>query len=274
MAAVPPSAHPVRGIVAATGRRSELIAEALSDLSTQTLLQPSLLPGWTRLTIACHLRYGADALLRITRACLSGKKAAYYPEGRASQRPRTLEPAPGEDPHEVVGSLRSLSRQLSQVWSALDSAVWERDIVEPADNPDLGTIPLWGLSLLRLTEVEVHGSDLDLGLDDWSELFVRVVLPTRLKRLSVRRTNHRTFDSKLQGTWLLVAIDGPTFMVSVSGDVVDAHPADPNSTATAVIEATSRDLLALLLGRPVSETPRVRGDVEFGAAFQAAFPGP
>ncbi len=271
---VPPSAHPVRGIVEATGHRSADIAEALSDLSTHALLQPSLLPGWTRLTIACHLRYGADALLRMTRACMSGKQTAYYPDGRASQRPQTLEPAPGEDPHEVVASLRRLGGELNQVWSALDIAAWDREIIEPEDNPDLGSIPLSGLPLLRLTEVEVHGSDLDLGLDDWSEMFVRAALPTRLKRLSVRRTNHRTFDRNLQGTWLLVAIDGPTFIVSVSGEVVDCHPADPDSTANAVIEATCRDLLALLLGRPLIEAPRIRGDATFGAAFPAAFPGP
>ncbi len=274
MAVVPPSAQSVRGIVEATGHRSVLIAEVLSDVSTQTLLQPCLLPGWTRLTIACHLRYGADALLRMTRAGVSGRGAAYYPDGRASQRPQTLEPASGEDPHEVVDSLRRLSRELNQVWSALDTAAWDRAVVEPEDNPDLGTIPLSGLPLLRLTEVEVHGSDLDLGLADWGGLFVRAALPTRLKGLSVRRTNHRRFDRDLQGTWLLVAVDGPTFIVSVSGEVVDCHPADPHSVATAVIEATSRDLLALLLGRPLIEAPRICGDAAFAAAFPAAFPGP
>jgi uncharacterized protein (TIGR03083 family) len=244
----PASAHPVRSIVEATSHRSACIADALSDLSTQALSQPSLLPDWTRLTIACHLRYGADALLRMTRACISGKQAAYYPDGRASQRPQTLEPAPGEDPLDVVDSLERLSRELDQVWRAVDTAAWVQDVIEPEDNPDLGTIPLSGLPLLRLMEVEVHGSDLGLGLDDWSDVFVRATLPTRLKWLRVRRTNHRQFDRDLQGTWLLVAVDGPTFMVSVSGDVVDSHPADPGSSATAVIEATSRDLLALLLG--------------------------
>jgi len=122
--------------------------------------------------------------------------------------------------------------------------------------------------------VEVHGCDLDLGLDDWSDLFVDTVLPTRLRRLSIRRTNHREFDQALEGSWLLVAVDGPTFLVSVSGGVVESHPADPDSEARAVIEATSRDVLALLLGRPFVEAPRIRGDMEFGEAFPAAFPGP
>ena len=147
-------------------------------------------------------------------------------------------------------------------------------MVEPIDNPDLGTFRVSGLPLLRLTEVEVHASDLDLGLDDWSDLFVKTALPTRLRRLGVRRTNHRDVDHSLEGTWLLIATDGPTYMVSVSADLVESHPADPTVPATAVIEASSRDLLALLLGRPFVEKPRLRGDLEFGGAFPAAFPGP
>lgn len=274
MGLMPPSTPSVRAIVTSGAHRSEQIVGALHGLNAQALLQRSSLPDWTRLTIACHLRYGAEALLRMTHAAISGERAAYYPGGRVSQRPLTLEPLVGESPEQVVESLRCLSGELDQLWNALDDGVWEREVTEPDDNPDLGRIRLFDLSLLRLTEVEVHGSDLGLGLDNWSDAFVGAALPARLTRLSVRRTNHRAFDHTLQGSWLLIAVDGPTFVVSVSGDVVDSHPAEHESTATAVIEATSRDLLALLLGRPVTEAPHIRGDVEFGRAFQAAFPGP
>jgi hypothetical protein len=210
----------------------------------------------------------------MTKAGVSGREAAYYPEGRASQRPRTLVPAPGEHLHAVVGSLSRLSAELDRLWSSADDGTWNVELREPEDNPDLGTIRLSGLSLLRLTEVEVHGSDLDLGLDDWSDLFVRTALPTRLRQLGLRRTNHRVFDATLTGSWLLVAVDGPTYKVSVSGDAVESLQADPTSAATAVIETSSRDLLALLLGRSLQRPPEIRGNVEFGRAFSAAFPGP
>jgi uncharacterized protein (TIGR03083 family) len=274
MVVVPPSGHPVRSIVEAAASRSASVAEALSDVSPARLAQPSLLPGWTRLTIACHLRYGAEALLRMTQAGIAGERAAYYPRGRGSQRPLTLAPAPGEDPQEVVDSLSRLSRTLGDVWSSLDTGAWDREVSEPADNPDLGTVPLSGLPLLRLTELEVHGSDLDLGLDDWSDAFVRAALPARLAWLNSRRTNHREFAPGLRGTWLLVATDGPTFMVAVTGDIVDSHPSDARSSATAVLEGSSRDLLALLLGRPGAEPLHISGDRTFGESFQAAFPGP
>lgn len=268
------STPPVSSIVEATARRSAHIVDALDMLSTEGLRHGSLLPGWTRLTVACHLRFGAETLLRMTGGAVSGEPVAFYPEGRARQRPQTLQPGPGEDPRDVVTSLRQLSGALDQVWSELDTGTWDREVVEPDDNPDLGTIPLSQLPLLRLTEVEVHGSDLDLGLDDWSDVFVRAALPARLRMLNVRRTNHREYDRSFQGTWLLVARDGPAFTVSTRGDDVESHPADLDAPADAVIEASSRDLLALLLGRPFVHAPRITGDVEFGAAFPAAFPGP
>ncbi len=263
-----------RQLVAATAARTSQIVEALGLLSEEGLLSPSRLPGWSRLTIACHLRYGAKTLCRMTRASLTGQPAAYYPGRRNRQRPHTLAPHPGERPGAVVASLAIHSDELERVWSSLDRHGWASMVVEPDDNPDLGAVELARLPLLRLTEVEVHGSDLGLGLDDWSDLFVRVVLPMRLDWLNERRSNHRDFDERLEGSWLLIATDGPTYRISVNGTTVESHPADPSSRARAVVEASSRDLLALLLGRSLRGTPRLTGDTAFARAFTQAFPGP
>ncbi len=109
--------------------------------------------------------------------------------------------------------------------------------------------------MLRLTELEVHGGDLLLGLD-------------------ARRANHRVFDTDLEGSWLLSATDGPTYRVEVRGRSVESRPVDEGSHAQATIEGSSRDLLALLLGRPGSEPLRLCGDVAFARRFADAFPGP
>ncbi len=53
-------------------------------------------------TIACHLRYGVGTLAPMTEAALRGSLVAFYPEGRARQRPATLVPRPGEPPHQAV----------------------------------------------------------------------------------------------------------------------------------------------------------------------------
>jgi len=183
--------------------------------------------------------------------------------------------APGDrDPPDVVEALVAESGALHQVWEALGTAAWELTVREPADNPDLGAIPLAQLPLSRLTELEVHGTDLDLGLTDWSDLFVRAALPSRLEGLMRRRTNHREFDGALQGSWLLRTTDGPSFVVSVTGSDVRTVPANETSVATAVLEGSSRDLLALVLGRPAQGRLVRGGDLGFAAAFPRAFPGP
>jgi uncharacterized protein (TIGR03083 family) len=262
-------------LVAAVRRRTDEVVAALRALDEDGLRSPSALPGWSRLTIACHLRYGAEALGRMTDNVLENRPAAYYPGGREAQRPATLEPYPGESSADVVTSLAEHSAGLDRLWSGMAPGAWDREVREPDDQRDLGAIPLASLPLLRLTEVEVHGSDLDLGLDDWSEVFVEAALPFRLEWLNTRRTNHRTVDDEVAGSWLLTAPDGPTWLVAVDVDGrVTSRPATPPTPADAVVEAPSRDLLALLLGRPLRTAPRYRGDAALGRAFPRAFPGP
>jgi len=258
----------------AVRERTRRIADRLSGLSDDELHQSSELPEWSRLTIACHLRFGAEALTRMTRSAVQGLPVAYYPEGRDVQRPRTLVPLPGESPQGVVESLARLSEELNQEWSILDPVAWGVDVVEPPEKRDLGPVPLRHLPLLRLTEVEVHGTDLGLNLGDWSEIFISTVLPMRLEWLNIRRANHRAFDTELEGSWLLVATDGPTYKVSVNGPNVESQATSPDTQARAVIEATSRDLVALLLGRTLHTPPVMMGDIAFGQSFSRALPGP
>jgi maleylpyruvate isomerase len=261
-------------VVAAVRRRTEEVVGALQGLDDDGLRGPSALPGWSRLTIACHLRYGAEAFRRMTAAALEDRPAAYYPGGREAQRPGTLEPSAGETPGDVVASLAERSAALDQLWTGMAPEVWAGEVREPEGQRDLGPLPLASLPLLRLTEIEVHGSDLDPGLDDWSDVFVEAALPFRLDWLNRRRTNHRRVDDAVTGSWLLTAPDGPTWRVAVEEGALTSLPAGRDTPADAVVEAPARDLLALLLGRPSRTEPRYRGDVELGRAFSRAFPGP
>jgi hypothetical protein len=105
------------------------------------------------------------------------RPAAYYPEGRDRQRPATLEPRPGESAADVVDSLDAPSRELDTAWAALTAEQWTLAVQEPRAQTDLGSLPLAAHALLRLTEVDVHGLDLDVGLDGWSDLYVELALP-------------------------------------------------------------------------------------------------
>lgn len=205
-------------------------------LERADLLAPSELPGWDRLTIVCHLRYGAEAMRRMTLDAVAGRRASYYPEGRASQRPGTLVPRAGESAADVVASLRTTGAALDDTWSAIED--WSVTVVEPGDNIDLGPYPLWHMPLFRLTEIEVHGTDLAIGLPDWSDVLVEHGLSMRLERLA-RRT------PLAPGAW------------SLNGFLV-GDGSEPER-----IDASDRELFALTLGR-----------INLSDSFAAAYPGP
>ena len=230
-------------LATATGRVVDALAGA--DLAA-----PSELPGWSRLTIACHLRYGAEALLAMTVDALAGRAASYYPQGRDGQRPATLLPRPGESPASVVSSLRAASATLHDRWSS-PGINWSTAVREPPDNPDLGTVPLAWLPIFRLTEVEVHGTDLGLGLPPWSDVLVRHALPMRLARLAARRDD-----------------GAPPFVLAAPDLGIDARVGVGDGGAEVRrIVAPGRDLLGLLLGRWDDGSDAVAG-------FRRVHPGP
>ncbi|MDD9372083.1 MAG: maleylpyruvate isomerase family mycothiol-dependent enzyme [Acidimicrobiales bacterium] len=237
-------------------------ADVVTALGDADLDAPSLLPGWSRLTTTCHLRYGAEALRRMTEDALAGRPTSYYPGGRSRQRPITLTPREGESASAVVASLRDESKSLHEGWHTVNE--WATPVVEPPDDIDLGPIELRRLALARLTEVEVHGTDLDVGLGPWSEVFVRHVLPMRLEWLNDRRTNGRHVDASIHASWLLLATDMPVSqVVTVDGPTVVSQSGD---SADATITGTGSELLALLLGRaPAGFAPE---------DFNRALPGP
>lgn len=237
-------------------------AEVVGALEATDLDAPSSLPGWARVTIACHLRYGAEALRWMTTDAVAGRPTSYYPEGRATQRPATLVPRHGESSAEVVASLRETSGLLQATWRGIED--WTVPVVEPPENPDLGTVELRRLALARLTEVEVHGTDLAVGLGPWSDVLVRNVLPMRLDWLNSRRSNHRDIDTSIRASWLLVATDmAISQVVAVDGPAVVSRPGD---SAEVTIRGTGAELLALLLGRaPAGFAPD---------DFNRALPGP
>jgi uncharacterized protein (TIGR03083 family) len=263
-----------RSVAAAVTVRQSEIGRALAELDDQQLRGPSHLPGWDRLTIACHLRFGARASERMTIDALAGTPTAFYPNGRSRQRETTLRPDEGESPTDVVTSLSEISDRLDRLWANLDNHEWDAEIREPADNKDLGTITLGNLALLRLTEVEVHGHDLDLNLSPWSATFVEAALPTRLTWLSTRRSNHQSADHSIDGSWALAATDGPTFRINAHGAHVEVDAVSATPQVDATIATTSTELLAFILGRAPLDALQVRGDHTHAASFLKAVPAP
>lgn len=257
-------------IAEAVAARHRELASILRAIDSKTLLEDSALPGWSRLTIVCHLRYGAQASERMTRDALAGLPTGFYPDGRSSQRPSTLRPGPDEKSADVVQSFRECSAALDELWADIPAEVWEATTIhEPEDNPEIGSITLMQLAILRLTEVEVHGTDLDLGLSNWSSTFIDAALPMRIAWLPRR---HAPSQGSL-GSWNLVASDGPSFNVAVSQRVAPVSHSEA-CQADVTISGSKADLLGLLLGRLDIADLAIAGDETTARRFAATFPPP
>lgn len=224
------------------------LTQALSELDLDALTGESRLPGWSRLTVACHLRYGARALHWMTQDSQAGRTTSYYPQGRAAQRDSTLRPDQGETPQDVVHSLATESTALHALWSQVDD--WDIELHEPPEAAELGHLRLRQLASLRLTEVEVHSTDLNVGLGPWSDVFIRDALSMRLGWLPSRRENSESLTPNFERSWLFVRTDEETaWRVAVEGGVLSSTRTTSDDKADVVIEATGHELLALLLRR-------------------------
>lgn len=257
-------------IAAAVAARHRELSNVLEAADPGTLLEASELPGWSRLTIVCHLRYGAQASERMPSDALAGLPTGFYPDGRSAQRPPTLQPGPDENAADVVQSFRECSAMLDEYWAQISPEAWETTTIhEPQDNPDIGSITLMQLAILRLTEVEVHGTDLDLRLSDWGNTFVDTALPMRIAWLTGRR-----FPSQASlCSWNLVATDGPSFNVAVSHGAASASHSEAFQ-ADVTISGSKADLLGLLLGRVAIADLTITGDETAARRFATTFPPP
>ncbi len=252
----------MRAVVGDIQARTARLVAACAELDA--LEQPTLLPDWTVLTVACHLRYGAKVLTQITEATCAGQPSAYYPGGRDLQRPFTLRPALGEPRHHVIDSLAAESDALTRLLSGLSADDWDRPMISTDTTDPLGAVTLRELGLLRLVEVMVHGSDLGLGLDPWPLRFGHWVLPLRVRRA-------RTVP-ELSAVVTFEAVDAPA-ITAVAADgalsVIDARP-DPDM----IVSGVANDLVALLLGRSPLGAVSMTGDAPAVAALRRGLVGP
>jgi hypothetical protein len=156
-----------------------------------------------------------------------------------------------------VESLAEQSAELADVWATISPDEWGRLVVDSHDVGEFKRMPLTigDLALLRLTEVEVHGTDLDIGLRGWSNEFVEVALPRRISWLGRRTPPTLPESAEFPMTWLLAATDGPSYLVRIDeARQTTAEVAPFDATARHRIEGPSVDLLATILGRAFRQT--------------------
>jgi maleylpyruvate isomerase len=152
---------PLADLAAVDAATDRLLAD-VARLDPAALAAPCLLPGWTRGHLLAHLAHNADALARV----LTGRPM--YPSEAA--RDAAVERDAARPPAEHLAALRDSAARLAATAAGLTAERWRATVTFRNG----ATGPAAVVPLRRLTEIELHGVDLDTGrtLADLSPAFL------------------------------------------------------------------------------------------------------
>jgi maleylpyruvate isomerase len=168
------------------------------DLATQRLLDdartlteedlrvPSLLPGWSRAHVLAHLARGADATRNLLAGVQSGQDRPGYASAEA--REAAIEAGAAQRAADLAADLADSAMALRALIRRLPDEAWQ----VPVRTLDPVPFPAAGLLTRRLTEVELHHSDLATGYRaaDWLAAFATMDLPGPLRAQRRERVTH------------------------------------------------------------------------------------
>jgi len=144
----------------------------LDTLTEADAARPSLCPGWTVGHVLTHIARNADGLRRGAEGARRGEAVPMYDSAQA--RDDEIEAGAGRPMAELVADVTSSAAVLSDAWSALSTADWDRAMLHHR----YGALPLNRTPMMRLSEVEIHHVDLGgrFRPDGWPDPFVAHVL--------------------------------------------------------------------------------------------------
>jgi maleylpyruvate isomerase len=162
----------VAGCAGAHQRLLAHLDEALErgELTDDTVVDASLLPGWTKGHVLAHLARNAESYTRVFHEAMAGRATERYPGG-TRQRIDEIRQGGGRSARELVADVRRTIWALESVWAAVPESGWEL-VGTSLGKPE----PVIDLPFKRWREVEVHHADLGLAgfsFGDWSAEYVR-----------------------------------------------------------------------------------------------------
>ncbi|MFE6863721.1 maleylpyruvate isomerase family mycothiol-dependent enzyme [Nocardia sp. NPDC057668] len=156
--------------VAAATARLLHTAEHLQDAD---LVDPSLLPGWTRGHVLAHLSRNADSLVNLLLWARTGIETPQY--ASAFLREADIEAGAPRPLREQLEDLAAASERWLSLARVMPADRWPT----PVRNRAGGEVPATRVPWMRLLEVEIHHVDLNSGYTpaDWPSAFVDRLLP-------------------------------------------------------------------------------------------------
>ena len=169
---------------AASHQRLLAALDAISDVEMDDwFATPTELPKWTRAHVLAHLALNAESHVHLFAEATRGVQGDQYPGG-AKARAQAVFDASALAPHELINRVRKSIYGLEASWARSDGSAW----LGSGKNVVGTVLPIADLPLFRWREVEVHTSDLGIGITflHWDPLYVRLDLPRMVMRYTSR----------------------------------------------------------------------------------------
>jgi maleylpyruvate isomerase len=224
----------------------------LDALAGSDAARPSLCPGWTVGHVLTHIARNADGLRRGAEGARRGEAVPMYASMEA--RNDEIEAGAGRPMTDLVADVTSSASGLSEAWSAMRTADWERVMLHHR----YGSMPLNDTPMMRLGEVEIHHVDLGgrFRPDGWPDSFVAHIL-SGADRLSERLPDGVALQVRTTDTgehWSAGAGGGTGAGDSVSpgasGGVDTGAGSGTGASRRVVVAGPSWAIAAWLVGRP------------------------
>ncbi|MGI9009301.1 MAG: maleylpyruvate isomerase N-terminal domain-containing protein [Streptosporangiaceae bacterium] len=168
----PADAHAVEQNLGRITQAHDRLMTTAAALTDEQARAPSLLPGWTRGHVITHIARNADSLGNLLIWAQTGVQTPQYAnwDERNAQIEAGAERGAAELAEDLSGSAQAFLAQAGE----LGADAWRAE-VQGLRGP---AHPAWFTLHRRLTEVEIHHVDLDLGYGppDWPDWFVTDML--------------------------------------------------------------------------------------------------
>lgn len=160
---------------------TERVLADVRALADPDLRAPSALPGWSRGHVMTHLARNADGLTVLLTSARTGERRPMY--ASQEQRNAEIEAGAGRSAAELIADVVETGRGFAAEVGRMTD--WSATVFRTLDAPgfSVGTVPL-----LRLGELEIHHTDLDVGygFDQWPTAWAAAYLPNACRGLAGR----------------------------------------------------------------------------------------
>jgi maleylpyruvate isomerase len=191
-------------LIAMVDNATRHLLDSLSDLADRQVLEPSLLPGWTRAHVLTHIARNADALVNLLTWARTGEKIPMYPSREA--RNADIEAGSRRGAAELRDDIARSHLRFREAVNSVDTTAWNSRVEWGSEHRGG---PASFVPVLRGVEVELHHTDLGLGHQpaDWEPNLIREALSYICEGLHERAGEPLVLQAT--DTWATLELGGP-----------------------------------------------------------------